>query len=199
MSRLLSIVPTETETTSIVLNGPIEGHLIIFHQTKVKFYQIILQPQQKTAPHLVQNAVFTQTGGGSGNNHHHHRHHHQHHINSSSPSSSNVVLFQRRQSVGRVCRSRSIGKVAESVFLKSPLHGEVVEHWNNFCTFSRVIFFNKKLGDYTIENSFISVGWPPFKPLVPWMGNWQDGRLFSSVCPPNSEREQHSVLRQQIV
>ena len=42
MSRLLSIVPTETETTSIVLNGPIEGHLIIFHQTKVKFYQIIL-------------------------------------------------------------------------------------------------------------------------------------------------------------
>ena len=47
---------------------------------KVKFYQIILQPQQKTAPHLVQNAVFTQTGGGSGNNHHHLRHHNQHHI-----------------------------------------------------------------------------------------------------------------------
>ena len=145
-----------------------------------------LQPQPKTAPHLVQNAVFTQTGGGSGNNHHHLRHHHQHHINSSSPSSSNVVLFQRRQSVGRVCRSRSIGKVAESVFLKSPLH---VEHWDNFCTFSRVNLFNKKLGAYTIENSFISVGWEPFKPLVPWMGNWQDGRLFSSViCPPNSER-----------
>ena len=102
----------------------------------------------------------------------HHHHHHQ--------------TFQRRQSVGSVCRSRSIGKVAESIFLKSPFH---VEHWDNFCTFSRVNLFNKKLGAYTIENSFISVGWEPFKPLVPWMWNWQDGRLFSSViCPPNSER-----------
>ena len=93
---------------------------------------------------MVQNAVFTQTGGGSGNNHHHLRHHHQHHINSSSPSSSNVVLFQRRQSVGRVCRSRSIGKVAESVFFLNILY--MVRWLNIEITFAHflVSFFSTK-------------------------------------------------------
>ena len=125
MSRLLSIVPTETETTSIVLNGPIEGHLIIFHQTKVKFYQIILQPQQKTAPHLVQNAVFTQTGGGSGNNHHHLRHHNQHHITiiikrcivPATPVSGSCLQIPLNWQGG-----------GKRFFFKSPLLGEVVEH-----------------------------------------------------------------------
>ena len=50
MSRLLSIVPTETETTSIVLNGPIEGHLIIFHQTKVKFIKLFYSHNRRQHP-----------------------------------------------------------------------------------------------------------------------------------------------------